>query len=323
MKKILVLLLTAVMLFALAACGEDTSTADTTGTAQTESPETMGGDTTTAAPDTDGETDKTTDTDKATETEAPEHTHSYSSATTKQATCGEDGTKTFTCSCGDTYTEKIAATGQHSWDDWKTETQALVGKEGIEKRTCKTCFASETRKTTEDALNNSFVDNVEFEWFMSEWPSTNGGTLVDIPYNVEGIQGGTLLNYLGAVYNESDRTDMDFTISFSNSVTYLSTKFNITDSLKTEMKADYRYDSATDSFNLTYPGSSGIVIAWVEGYIHNGGNNYTVYYGIEQRDGGFIPQYWKAEIEYNLLNGNPNKYLSFMGVETLPSDLAN
>ena len=224
------------------------------------------------------------------------------------------------CACGET-TDNTEPPHEHVWGEWKTEAQALVGKDGVQKRTCSTCSTSETRETTEGALNNSFVGNVEFEWFMSEWPSQNGGTLLDIPYNAEGIQGGTLLNYVGAFYNGSYRDNMDFSIPLSAVIEFLMPTFAITDALKAEMKADYRYDSATDSFNLTHPGSSGIVIAWVEGYIHTGGNKYTVYYGIEQRDGGFIPQYWKAEIEYNLLNGNPNKYLSFMGVDTLPSNL--
>lgn len=42
------------------------------------------------------------------------HTHSYTSKVTKAATCTADGTKTYTCSCGDSYTETIKATG-HKW----------------------------------------------------------------------------------------------------------------------------------------------------------------------------------------------------------------
>ena len=37
--------------------------------------------------------------------------HSYTESVTKQPTCTEKGVKTFICSCGDTYTEEIAATG--------------------------------------------------------------------------------------------------------------------------------------------------------------------------------------------------------------------
>ncbi len=45
------------------------------------------------------------------------HTHSYKSTVTKAATCTEKGVKTFTCDCGDSYTEEIAATGHKAVTD--------------------------------------------------------------------------------------------------------------------------------------------------------------------------------------------------------------
>ncbi len=47
----------------------------------------------------------------------PPHTHQYTEKVTKEATCTEAGEKTFTCSCGDSYTEPIVALG-HSWGKW-------------------------------------------------------------------------------------------------------------------------------------------------------------------------------------------------------------
>ena len=48
----------------------------------------------------------------------PAHVCSYTAAVTKQPTCGEAGVRTYTCSgCGDSYTESIAATGNHSYTD--------------------------------------------------------------------------------------------------------------------------------------------------------------------------------------------------------------
>ena len=47
-----------------------------------------------------------------------EHSHEYTSAVTKQPTCGETGVRTYTCSCGEgTYTETIPATGAHTYDN--------------------------------------------------------------------------------------------------------------------------------------------------------------------------------------------------------------
>ena len=45
------------------------------------------------------------------------HVHSYTSAVTTKATCEGKGVMTFTCSCGDTYTEEIPATGHKSVTD--------------------------------------------------------------------------------------------------------------------------------------------------------------------------------------------------------------
>ena len=46
------------------------------------------------------------------------HTHSYTSTVTKAASCTEAGVRTYTCSCGDSYTEAIPATG-HDFDGTK------------------------------------------------------------------------------------------------------------------------------------------------------------------------------------------------------------
>lgn len=43
-----------------------------------------------------------------------QHTHSYSVSISKHPTCIVAGIKTYTCSCGDTYTETIKATGKHT-----------------------------------------------------------------------------------------------------------------------------------------------------------------------------------------------------------------
>ena len=47
-----------------------------------------------------------------------ECSHSYTSAVTTAATCGATGVRTYTCSlCGDSYTETIPATGNHTYDN--------------------------------------------------------------------------------------------------------------------------------------------------------------------------------------------------------------
>lgn len=46
----------------------------------------------------------------------PNHEHSYTETITKEPTCTEAGEKTYTCDCGDSYTEEIPAKGHHFED---------------------------------------------------------------------------------------------------------------------------------------------------------------------------------------------------------------
>lgn len=65
------------------------------------------------------------------------HEHSYTSAVTKEATCTESGTVTYTCSCGDSYTETIPAKG-HSYE-LVSSTAADCTSEGTNTYRCSVC----------------------------------------------------------------------------------------------------------------------------------------------------------------------------------------
>lgn len=82
------------------------------------------------------------------------HEHSYTE-TVKEATCTEDGLKTFTCSCGRSYTEKIPATG-HRFETVVVEPTCI--SIGYETSTCKNCGLSYFVKTL-PATGHNFVSN--------------------------------------------------------------------------------------------------------------------------------------------------------------------
>lgn len=65
--------------------------------------------------------------------ESTKHEHSYTGTVTKAPTCTEQGTKTFTCSCGDSYTESIPSTG-HSHN--KVVTAPTCTAKGYTTYTC-------------------------------------------------------------------------------------------------------------------------------------------------------------------------------------------
>ena len=70
-----------------------------------------------------------------------EHTHLFKSKVTKAATCVKAGTKTFTCSCGDKYTQRIPATGKHTYQTTVTK-KATTSKDGKAVLVCSVCKAS-------------------------------------------------------------------------------------------------------------------------------------------------------------------------------------
>lgn len=72
------------------------------------------------------------------------HEHSYSSTVTKAATCTATGVKTFSCSCGNSYTETIPALG-HSYGAWITVTAPTDQSTGSAKRTCSRCGKTESK----------------------------------------------------------------------------------------------------------------------------------------------------------------------------------
>ena len=65
------------------------------------------------------------------------HEHEYTSQITQEPTCVETGTTTYTCECGDTYTEEIPATGVHT----------------VENGRCSECRIEESSTGLEFSLN--------------------------------------------------------------------------------------------------------------------------------------------------------------------------
>lgn len=71
------------------------------------------------------------------------HHHSYTESVTKQPTCTDTGIRTYTCSCGDSYTETIAALGHHYQSS--VTKQPTTTAEGVMTYTCDRCGHSYTR----------------------------------------------------------------------------------------------------------------------------------------------------------------------------------
>ena len=108
------------------------------------------------------------------------HTHSYTDVITTEATCEEDGVKTFTCECGDSYTEPISATG-HIFENYIYNEDATYLAEGTETATC-ICGLTDTRSAEGSKLEYSYTDSDKTMWTNSSvnvrnLPSEDGDEL--------------------------------------------------------------------------------------------------------------------------------------------------
>lgn len=84
--------------------------------------------------------------------------HDWTSSVTKEATCKEQGTLTYTCRiCWETKTEKIPLLTEHTWDDGKLTKGATCKEEGICTFTCTVC--DKTRKESIPKRTSHLYDN--------------------------------------------------------------------------------------------------------------------------------------------------------------------
>jgi hypothetical protein len=86
----------------------------------------------------------------------PNHSHKYVDKITKSATCTAEGVKTFTCSCGDSYTESIAQLS-HEYSD--KVVSATCTEKGYTQHQCKKC-SNNYKDTYVDAKGHKYTGAV-------------------------------------------------------------------------------------------------------------------------------------------------------------------
>ncbi len=242
MKKIIALLLALSMLFALTSCGKDVEntptkeiTDETTSTTENLKKPTL--------------ENSPTETSELIEP----HKHSYDSKVTTAASCVNDGVKTFTCDCSDSYTEKIAAKG-HKWSKWEFIYDYSNKNEAT--RTCDNCSSidkcalnnlpgyNEVIGYSYDVRGLRFFDSISdltaydvFLWYMySQYPARG-----DIKtFHYDGIY---VINHLYPV-SALDK----FTKKYFGRIWDYS-KISKTDG---EYNAQYSYDPTSESVVVTY-----------------------------------------------------------------------
>ena len=99
------------------------------------------------------------DSNQASDNNQAEHTHSYVTVVTKEATCTEEGEKIIKCeTCGEVFkTEAIAPKGHH-WATKVVTKEATCTEEGTAEYTCDACGEKKTEPI--DALGHDVIETV-------------------------------------------------------------------------------------------------------------------------------------------------------------------
>ena len=105
------------------------------------------------------------------EPEEGEHVHNYVMTDEKAATCTEEGNRTYTCECGSSYTEPVAALG-HAYEI-TSQTPAACTEAGETVYTCSHCNDSYAEAIP--ATGHNYVDGV-CENCGAKEPSTGSDT---------------------------------------------------------------------------------------------------------------------------------------------------
>lgn len=162
------------------------------------------------------------------ETEEP-HSHSYTAQITTPATCTDVGEKTYTCTCGDSYTEEISSLGHSEATEYIDGTASADGLRRVYCENCDETYEEETlfsiplhfpdsgfASYVRDTYNNdSYTNSLSQEELASleaatsiavQGTSTQDGGVASL----EGIEYFTSLKSLNCGYN-AGITELDMT----------------------------------------------------------------------------------------------------------------
>ena len=95
------------------------------------------------------------------------HAHSYTATVTKKPTCNAYGTRTYTCSCGSSYTEAIGKTAhtEGAWVEIKAPTTTEMGLSELRCSVCNAFMSLKTIPVIGQEYVNTFIDVKDGAWY--------------------------------------------------------------------------------------------------------------------------------------------------------------
>ena len=206
------------------------------------------------------------------------HEHSYTKTVLSNATCTTAGTVKYTCSCGDSYTETIPATG-HKSSSWIVDKAASIGVKGSKHKECTVC--KKVLETAEiPALSRISISKASVTLSTSTYAYDGKAKKpgVTVKLNGKTLKNGT-----------------DYTVSYSNNTKVgtatvkITGKGNYTGSVSKTFKIKNNFKKATVSgiSNKSYTGKNitqSITVKY-NGKTLKNGTDYTVSYSSNKKIG--------------------------------------
>ena len=206
------------------------------------------------------------------------HEHSYTKTVLSNATCTTAGTLKYTCSCGDSYTETIPATG-HKSSGWIVDKAASIGVKGSKHKECTVC--KKVLETAEiPALSRISISKASVTLSTSTYA-----------YDGKAKKPGVTVKLNGKTLKNST----DYTVSYSNNTKVgtatvkITGKGNYTGSVSKTFKIKNNFKKATVSgiSNKSYTGKNitqSITVKY-NGKTLKNGTDYTVSYSSNKKIG--------------------------------------
>ena len=206
------------------------------------------------------------------------HEHSYTKTVLSNATCTTASTVKYTCSCGDSYTETIPATG-HKSSGWIVDKAASIGVKGSKHKECTVC--KKILETAEiPALSRISISKASVTLSTSTYA-----------YDGKAKKPGVTVKLNGKTLKNST----DYTVSYSNNTKVgtatvkITGKGNYTGSVSKTFKIKNNFKKATVSgiSNKSYTGKNitqSITVKY-NGKTLKNGTDYTVSYSSNKKIG--------------------------------------
>lgn len=166
------------------------------------------------------------------------HIHNYVESVTTEVTCENDGLKTYTCECGDSYTEVVTAMG-HVFENYVSNEDATYTADGTETAVCSGCELTDTRIVEGSKQEYTYTD---MDKIMYAVQSVN---VRDLPMK-EGNKLGSLSNAQEIKVTGQCNETSWYRVEYNGAVAYVSNK-NLQDTKPIEQTASEKQPTQSEA----------------------------------------------------------------------------